>query len=443
MGWGRTVPSDGYLTAVADGAEVADVTTAVPNRGAIARGLARSYGDAAQNAGGAVLSSDRLRSFLAVDVATGVVKVGAGVSIDDLINRMLPFGWFVPVTPGTRYVTVGGAIAADIHGKNHHVAGAFGAQVVEMTLVLADGSLRTLSPEADAELFWATVGGMGLTGMIMDATVALKAVETSRILVDTERTKDIDELMATLSRTDHRYTYSVAWIDSLARGAALGRSVVTRGDFAKITDLPDKQRSEPLAYAAKARLTAPPWFPNGLLNKLTVAAFNEMWYRKAPVRRTGELQTIPTFFHPLDGVRGWNRVYGTNGFLQYQYVVPYGSEEVVKSTLERISSAGAPSFLAVLKRLGDADPAPLSFPTAGWTLALDIPAGVSNLAGLLDSLDDLVVEAGGRVYLAKDSRLRPELIPVMYPRLPEWRAVRDRVDPHHVFTSDLARRLSL
>jgi decaprenylphospho-beta-D-ribofuranose 2-oxidase len=313
-----------------------------------------------------------------------------------------------------------------------------------MELLLADGSVAALRPDdADPSLFWATVGGMGLTGVVLSARVQLKRVGSALLSVDTERAANLDDLMATLAATDHQYTYSVAWIDCMARGASMGRSVITRGDFAAAAALPPKKRADPYRYRGDQIVSAPPWLPNGLLSKLSISAFNELWFRKAPKRREAELQSIPTFFHPLDMVRGWNRIYGSDGFLQYQFVVPYGAEDMMRATLEALSSAGIVSFLAVLKRFGEADPAPLSFPSAGWTLALDIPAGIPGLAALLDGLDERVVEAGGAVYLAKDSRLRPELLPAMYPRLDEWRATRAAVDPDGLFTSDLARRLHL
>jgi decaprenylphospho-beta-D-ribofuranose 2-oxidase len=239
--------------------------------------------------------------------------------------------------------------------------------------------------------------------------------------------------MALMAEGDHRYHYSVAWIDCLARGRNLGRSILTRGDFADDGDL---------SYDASVIVDAPPVFPSGLVNPWTVRLFNEAWYRKAPRHRVGERQTIPQFFHPLDGVGHWNRLYGPRGFLQWQCVVPFGAEETLRRTIERLSAAGAGSPVTVLKRFGPADPGPLSFPAPGWTLALDL-AVVPGLNELLDELDDDIVGAGGRLYLAKDSRVRRELVPAMYPRLAEWRSVRDRVDPDGVLTSDLDRRLDL
>ena len=441
-GWGRTAPTRATVTPVRSVDDVAAVIGGSGTRGVLARGLARSYGDAAQNAGGAVLDLTGLDRVLAADLVTGELDVEAGASLDRLMQLFVPLGWFVPVTAGTRYVTVGGAIAADIHGKNHHRVGSFGAHVAWLDLVTADGQERRVGPDTDPDLFWATVGGMGLTGVIVRARVRMKPIETSRCVVDTDRTPDLDSLLDLLTTTDHHYDYSVAWIDCVARGRRMGRSVLTRGRFARRDELPARVQRDPLRYRGDVRLSVPPVIPGGLLNRLTVSAFNELWYRKAPQRKRDQLQSIPTFFHPLDGVGEWNRVYGPGGFVQYQFLVPFGQEDALRTALERISSSGAASFLAVLKRFGEGDPGFLSFPAPGWTLALDIPV-VPGLARLLDDLDELVVGAGGRIYLAKDARVRPEVFAGMYPDLDRFRAVRARVDPDGVFTSDLARRLSL
>ncbi|MGY1808569.1 FAD-binding protein [Blastococcus sp. SYSU D00669] len=442
-GWGGTAPTAARVVPVgADDAAVA-VATAGDPRGVVVRGLGRSYGDAAQNAGGTVLDLTPLDAVRALDAERGVVECDAGVSLDRLMRLVLPFGWFPPVTPGTRFVTVGGALAADIHGKNHHREGAFAQHVRWIDLLTADGQVRRVGPEQDPAAFWVTAGGMGLTGVVLRASIRLLPVETAYVSVDTERAVDLDDLFARLAATDHRYRYSVAWIDLLARGSALGRAVLTRGDHAPRAALGRRHRADPLRFAPRPVATVPGAVPGGLLRRSTVRAFNELWYRRAPRERRGEVQPLATFFHPLDGLLRWNRVYGPDGFLQYQFVVPFGQEDVVRSVVEELSAAGAPSFLAVLKRFGPADPGPLSFPLPGWTLALDVPTRTPGLAPLLDRFDELVAAAGGRVYLAKDSRLRPEVLPQMYPRLDEWRAGRDRLDPGHAFSSDLARRLGL
>jgi decaprenylphospho-beta-D-ribofuranose 2-oxidase len=371
------------------------------------------------------------------------VTCEAGVSLEQLMMACLPSGWFVPVSPGTRKVTVGGAIAADVHGKNHHSSGSFARHVLSFDLLMADGDVRTVTAESDPELFWGTAGGMGLTGIVLRATVQLKRVETSRLIVDTVRTADIDETMAHLSATDKDYDYTVAWTDCLATRGSLGRSVITSGNFAAPSDLGRRDQAKPLEFKPSALIGAPAVFPSGLINARTVALLNDAWFHKAPRRRTGEIQTIGKFFHPLDGIKNWNRVYGSAGFRQYQYVVPFGAEDVVRQSLERISALRAPSFVTVLKRFGEGDAGMLSFPMPGWTLALDFPARTPWLSSLLGELDEMVVGAGGRLYLAKDSRIPPELMSAMYPRLEDFRRLRAQVDLGGVFNSDLSRRLAL
>ncbi|MBQ0891055.1 FAD-binding oxidoreductase [Streptomyces sp. RM72] len=442
-GWGRTAPTGALVVRPRTYEEAAVAVRDCGVRGAVARGLGRAYGDAAQNAGGAVLDMTALDRVHAVDAAGGTVLCDAGVSLHRLMEVLLPLGWFVPVTPGTRYVTVGGAIGADIHGKNHHVSGSFTRHVLSLELLTADGRVRTVTP--GTPLFEASAGGMGLTGVILTATLRLQPVETALMSVDTERAGDLDDLMARLTATDHRYRYSVAWIDLLARGRATGRAVLTRGDHAPLDALPARSRARraPLAFRTSRLPAAPDLVPDGLLGRTAVGLFNEVWYRKAPRCSRGRLQRISTFFHPLDGVPHWNRVYGRGGFVQYQFVVGHGREEALRRIVHRISARRCPSFLAVLKRFGEADPGWLSFPVPGWTLALDIPAGLPGLGAFLDELDAEVADAGGRVYLAKDSRLRPELLAAMYPRLDDFRALRAELDPRGVFVSDLARRLAL
>ncbi|MGH9133875.1 MAG: FAD-binding protein [Ilumatobacteraceae bacterium] len=438
-GWGRTAPSRCDVVEASDESLAEAIASAGP-RGALVRGLGRSYGDAAQNAGGTVVRFVPPTEGIRLDAATGLVTAHAATSFDALLRHLVPLGYFVPVTPGTRFVTLGGAIASDVHGKNHHVDGSFGSHLRSMSMLMADGAVRELTEQSDPELWWATIGGMGLTGIVTEATFAVLPIETSRCVVDTIRACDLDTLLAAMAEGDDRYRYSVAWVDLLAKGRHLGRSVLTRGDHATVAQVSGHR--DPTGYGPRWLAAVPPGVPN-LLNHASVRAFNEVWYRRAPRSRAGEIQSITRFFHPLDGVAAWNRLYGRRGFLQYQFVVPLGNETALRAVIERVARSGHASFLAVLKRFGPGNLGPLSFPMAGWTLTLDLPAGASGLSELLHDLDDLVLDAGGRHYLAKDAHTTPDSIRRGYPRLAEWQEARHKADPGGLWISDIARRLEL
>ncbi len=443
-GWGRSTWSRANATRPASVGDLRVLLADVDERGLIARGLGRSYGDQATNAGGLVVETSRIDDAALSVGPDGRVRLHGGTTIENLLRTVVPQGWFTPVSPGTRFVTIGGAIANDVHGKNHHRDGSIGSHVEELELFCADGTVVRCSPDVESELFWATVGGMGLTGIIVAATLRLTPIPSSRLQVDTTRLASLDALMDAMRVADHTSRYSVAWIDLVTTGRCTGRSVLTTGDFAPLDGLGDDALGDgALAYDPRQRVSAPATVPSGLLRRATVRAFNEAWFRRAPRRRIAELQTISRFFHPLDGIRGWNRLYGRPGFVQWQVVVPDGAEEMLREIVHTIARSSAPSFLAVLKRFGPADPAPLSFPLLGWTLAADFPAGNRSVAPLLDALDVKVAAAGGRIYLAKDARLDPALVPTMYPRLGEWQAVRRSVDPGGRWQSDLARRLGI
>ncbi len=441
-GWGRTAATASTLVHARTLGQQTAAVRAAGERGVVGRGLGRGYGDCAQNAGGLVVDGPARSGLLDVDVDEAVITALAGTSLDDLMRWLVPLGLFVPVTPGTRLVTVGGAIAADIHGKNHHKKGSFGDHVESFRLIDGLGELRDVSRDSDPDLFNATVGGMGLTGLVVDATIRMLPIESARLLVDTDRTADLDEVMSLMVDGDDQYDYSVAWIDILASGRRMGRSILDRGRFATSDEALAGGVVDLYRYRPHQLPSMPDLVPSGLINKLFCRAFNEAWYRKAPTSRRDELMTIEQFFHPLDMASDWNRAYGHRGFLQWQFAVPDDAGDVVRRSLERLSGAGVPSFLAVLKRFGPGNESPLSFPTKGWTLAFDT-AVEPGLERLFDELDQMVVDAGGRIYLAKDSRVRPELVPVMYPRLEEWLEVRGRVDPHNRFRSDMSRRLRL
>jgi decaprenylphospho-beta-D-ribofuranose 2-oxidase len=443
-GWGLTAPSRANLVPVAGPEAVVSALARPPDRGVVARGLGRSYGDAAQNAGGNVLALAGRSGVRSIDESALTATIWAGTSMGSLIEEVLPRGLWPIVTPGTRHVTMGGAVAADVHGKNHHRDGSFGTHVASLVLHTPTQGTLNLSPRHQSETFWATVGGMGLTGVMSEVTVGLLPVETSMMRVDRERMADLDTLMRRMVEADGSYRYSVAWIDGLARGRHLGRSVIELAEHATLDDLPDRRRPSvrSRAWDPGRGIGVPAWTP-GVLSRPAAIAFNEVWYRKVPEGAHRHLVPVTSFFYPLDVVRNWNRLYGRRGFVQYQLVVPDGEENVIYRCLEAISAIGAASFLAVLKRFGRPSGGILSFPRPGWTLAVDLPARADGLGRMLDDLDGLVAAAGGRVYLAKDSRLRPDLVETMYPDLPRWRLIRDRLDPEHVLRSDLDRRLDL
>lgn len=439
-GWGRTAPTTALVSRPLDASSVL-ASMHDHSGGVIARGLGRSYGDAAQCSGGLTIDTAGLGHIGALNEVAGTIEVGGGVSLHNLMRRLIPAGWFVAVTPGTRYVTVGGAIAADVHGKNHHRDGSFARHVVEMTIVTPSGVV-TVAPDRDPELFWATAGGMGLTGVVVSAVLRLIPVETSWIQVDNQRFTRLEDLMSTMEETDCRYHYSVAWLDCFGGRNGDHRSVLTRGDHAASGAIPHRLRGRSREMPGDPRMRVPHPVPARLVNRLSVRALNEAWFRTSLESR-GSLRPLAGFFHPLDGVARWNLLYGPQGFVQYQFAVPAERTDVIEDAVHAIASSGAPSFLAVLKRFGPGTPGPLSFSQEGWTLALDFPLGPPDLPALLDRLDDAVAIAGGRVYLAKDSRLRPELLPVMYPRLGDMSRVRRRVDPEGVLASDLSRRLGI
>ncbi|MFI5778309.1 FAD-binding protein [Nocardia sp. NPDC051570] len=443
-GWSRTAPTVAQVLSTPDIDAVARAVREVGPRGVIARGLGRSYGDPAQNGGGLVVDMTAFAHIHTIDPDSGVVDVDAGVSLDALMRAVLPHGLWVPVLPGTRQVTVGGAIASDIHGKNHHSHGSFGNHVLSMDLLTADGSVRTIGPEGDAaELFWATVGGMGLTGIVLRARVRMKHTESAYFIVDNDRTNSLDETMELLTGgSDDGYEYSMSVPDTISTGARLGRAGFSRGSLATLDQLPPELRRDPLRFDAPQLFTVPDVFPNGMVNNLTTKIAGEVAYRFFPKRARGRIQNLTQFYHPLDLLGEWNRAYGRRGFMQYQFSMPFGAEEQLADAVRAIAHSGHRSFLNVFKRMGPGNPAPMSWPHPGFMLSLDFPLR-AGLGELCDELDRRVLAVGGRLYFAKDSRTTPETIRAMYPRLEQWRRIRDAVDPERVFVSDLARRLRL
>lgn len=402
----------------------------------IARGNGRAYGDCALNKDAtlSLLLSDRILAF---DAATGLLTCEAGVLLADLLDIFVPRGWFIPVTPGTKFVTVGGMIAADVHGKNHHWAGSFGNHVVQFTLMLADGREVTCSATQNPQLFAATCGGMGLTGVILRASFLLIPIETAFIRQKTLRTENLAQTMAVFEQSNE-WAYSVAWIDCLARGAALGRCVIYLGEHARRGEL--SGNSDPLQHAAKKTWRLAFNLPGFTLNRWSIAAFNALYYARA--REGTRMVDYESFFYPLDALREWNRIYGGQGFVQYQCVLPKANGTAgITALLLHISNAGLGSFLAVLKLLS-AGNGYISFPLEGYTLALDFPAN-PKVFSLLGELDAIVMAHGGRIYLAKDSRMGVAMMREGYPGLDAFNALRREVDPAAKFSSLQSQRLGL
>ena len=404
----------------------------------IPRGLGRSYGDAAQLAGGVVMDMTGL-TRIELERDSGRITAGGGASLGEVISLALSHGWFLPVTPGTRHVTVGGAIAADVHGKNHHRDGSFGGYVERIRLLTVDARIRDVTPTDTA--FSATVGGMGLTGIILEATFRLRPVTTSWMKVDSARGADLPAVMGMLASADRDRTYTVAWIDLTPAGR--GRGIVLAGDHADVDDLSARQRRHPLRRKTPHELGVPPLPGRGVVWPATVGVFNRLWFQRSPLREVDKLQPLDPFFYPLDLLADWPRLYGATGFLQYQFVVPDGAIDTLLAIAEVLTRIATPVSLAVLKRMGRGAGGLLSFPMEGWTLSADLPLGDPALGAELDGCDRLVAEVGGRVYLAKDSRTRPELIPVMYPDLAAWQEMKGRLDPGEQIASDLSVRLGI
>ncbi|MBA1835866.1 FAD-binding oxidoreductase [Corynebacterium wankanglinii] len=455
-GWGRTAPSTAQVLSTADVdtiaqavKQVADENSELPEhkrRGVIARGMGRSYGDPAQNGGGLVVDMTPLNRIHSIDPDTGIVDVDAGVTLDQLMKAALPYGLWVPVLPGTRQVTIGGAIGPDIHGKNHHSAGSFGNHVLSMELLVADGRVLHLEPTGEtAELFWATVGGMGLTGIILRARIQMTFTETAYFIADTDRTDNLDETIAFHSDgSEVNYTYSSAWFDAISGPPKTGRSTISRGSLATLDQLKEyapKLAKDPLKFKAPQLMTVPDIFPSWTMNKLSLMAIGEAYYLMGAPSRN-DVKNLTQFYQPLDLIGEWNRGYGKAGFLQYQFVVPTDAVEPFKDIIYEIQASGHYSALNVFKLFGEGNQAPLSYPMKGWNVCVDFPIR-PGLNEFLDRLDDQVMQFGGRLYLAKESRTSAEKFHKMYPELPAWLETRRAIDPTGVFASDMSRRLEL
>jgi len=428
-GWGRYPRLDCHATQPKTAAECAHTVASVGSL--IARGLGRSYGDS--SLAEEVLQTRYLDQMLEFDAGQGLLTCAAGVSLQEILQTFVPRGWFLPVTPGTRFVTVGGAIASDVHGKNHHAAGSFSRHVSAMEILLGNGECVIATPTQRRDLFESTCGGMGLTGVILKASLRLQRVRSSLIRVTTVKAPDLQTALYEFERNESA-TYSVAWIDCLARGRSLGRSILMLGEHAN---------EGPLVVSAAQPRSVHLEFTGALVNAFTVRMFNALYFHKNFRATRSRMVPLEPYFYPLDALADWNRLYGRRGFLQYQFVIPKEAGPAgLRGLIERIAASGQGSFLAVLKLLGRGNGYPLSFPFEGYTLALDFKAEPA-VFDLLRELDSQVLDLGGRLYLAKDGRMSQATFQAGYPKWMEFEAVRAKYHAHGKFSSAQSRRLGL
>ncbi len=441
-GWGNYPVEDCSVYRPETYSDLGEIVAKAPEPDLIGRGLGRSYGDAATNLDGAVVLNqqfDRVRSF---EVESGILHCQAAVSLAEIIEHFLPRGFFFPVTPGTKFISIGGAIAADVHGKNHHFNGSMSEFLLDFRLLTASGDILHCSRDDNSDVFWATIGGMGLTGLILDARIQLQPVETAFMNVEHERAPNLDVVLERFSDTDNDFGYAVAWIDCLATGPALGRSVLMRANHAQLDDLPAKYRAAPCEFREGFKVSVPFNFPSIALNPFTMGIFNSVFY--ASYRDEHKVIPCDSYLYTLDRVHNWNRVYGRPGVLQYQLALPpETSRSALTQILETLTESKRGSFLAVLKTFGPSSRGLLSFPMKGCTLALDLPYTGPDLIAQLRGLDEIVLRAGGRVYLAKDACMKAEVFREMYPELDRFKEIKARIDPEQRFSSSQARRLGI
>ena len=438
-GWGRYPALDCRLVPFPGSRGLAGLLGRAPTL--IARGNGRAYGDAAVNPDLTVSMLDAGR-ILAFDDETGLLTCEAGVLLDDILQTFVPRGWFPPVVPGTRFVTVGGLIAADVHGKNHHHDGTFGAHVEALSIATADGAVTECSRTTNPDLFRATIGGMGLTGVILSAAFRLRRIETAYVTQEVVPAGNLDAAMAAFEES-RDWPYSVAWIDALARGRSLGRGLVLRGRPLERRALPARLAEDPLRAVPTGTLTVPGETPSALLNRVSIGIFNALYHGMGRARGAARAVHYAPFFFPLDRLGAWNRLYGRRGFVQYQCVLPKRESRGIGALLARVSASRPACALAVLKLLGTGRAGMLSFPMEGYTLALDFPLRAGTLE-LLDALDEITHAHGGRVYLAKDACCTPERVRRGYPEWEAFRSVRaEAAGTAPRFASGLSRRLAL
>lgn len=435
-GWGNYPKANVQVIKPANAQEL---STAITTGKAIARGLGRSYGDQAVLSDQKVFICTRMHHFISWDKNEGILECEAGTSLDEIIATFAPGGWMPMICPGTKFVTIGGAIANDIHGKAHHVDGSFINCVISFTILLANGDVITASREEHTDLFLANFGGLGLLGVILTAKIRLRKIETTFFRQQSVKAKSLDDMLNALEQYNH-FNYSVAWIDPLATGKQLGRGVLTVGDAARLEELPDSLKKEPLKIHHSSKLNVPFFLPDFTLNNITVRLLNKV---------IGYVQNSPKtfvhyekFFFPLDMINNWNRGYGKRGFIQYQFVIPEENGIIhLRKILEMIASSRCNPFLNVFKKMGEGQGI-LSFPFKGYTLAIDFPV-TKELKAFTKRLDEAVLQAGGRIYLGKDAMLDQATFRLMYPNYEDWIAVKTKYDPNNVFCSDLSVRLGL
>lgn len=434
-GWGRSSAAASRVSRPERQPEVQAALAETGPEGVIAHGAGRAYGDAALNSGGRAILTTRLDRILSFEPTTGEVVAEPGVSFRDLVDVFVPRGFMPPTSPGTAFATVGGAVATDVHGKNHDRHGSFGDHVQWFDLLTADGQTRRVSADNDPELFAATIGGMGLTGIIRAVCFRLLPQATPQVRVRERRIRNLDDFLAAFAQVRDTSTFSVGWIDALAKGSTTGRGILETAEFAPAdAGAPrggDRTRAVPVDL------------PGFVLNPHAIRAFNEVYYRRVPESGRERIVPFAKFLYPLDAIHHWNRIYGKRGFYQFQCVLPDGEARAGLATLlSEIAREGSGSFLAVLKTLGREGRGYLSFPMRGYTLALDFPRR-SGTEELISRLESIVLSHGGRIYLAKDALLSADSLRAMYPKVPMLEQVLARVDPKGLITSDMARRLAL
>ncbi len=439
-GWGNYPVVDANLVEV--GSEKELIPLLKEGGSLIPRGLGRSYGDSSLSE--TIVSMLGLNRFLGFDEEEGLLHCEAGVSLEEILEIFVPRGWFLAVTPGTKFVTVGGAIASDVHGKDHHVEGSFSDHVVSMDVMTADGKVLTCSRKKNADLFHSTAGGMGLTGLILRASFRLKRIESAYIRQKTVKARNLDEIIE-LFHEYEGYSKSMAWIDCLARGESLGRSILMVGEHATAEEVTRELKvKDPLRLPPKRKLSVPVTFPNFALNSLSVRAFNFLYYNRVRKRESEAFVTYDEHYYPLDSIHNWNRIYGRRGFTQYQFVLPKGAHGVegLRKIIRKISDRGMGTFLTVLKQFGKGNQNYLSFPMEGYTLALDFPM-TKPLLPFLEELDPVVLEHGGRLYLTKDARMGPGMFQEGYPGWKRFEKSKMKYDKKHRFESLQSRRLKI